>query len=152
MLSRPSSWILSPITGSSSITIAGLAVVRIPRCVKPNVLGDCYLELHHFSDASERAYGSCSYLRCVSRTGAIHVAFLISKGKVAPIKTLSIPRLELEGAVLSAQFDSMLRNELELDITKSYFWTDSKIVLQYINLQVFDLETSGCTSTSRSCH
>jgi hypothetical protein len=36
------------------------------------------------------------------------------------------------GAVLSAQADSMLRGELDLEIARSYFWVDSKIVVQYI--------------------
>ena len=114
-------------------SIADLSVVRIPRCIKPSQFDDCYVELHHFSDASEQAYGSCTYLRCIDKSGEIHVSLVFSKGKVAPLKTVSIPRLELMGAVLSAHSDSMLRDELELDIAKSYFWVDSTIVLQYIN-------------------
>ena len=112
--------------------LSDLKRVEIPRCIKPSKFDNSFLELHHFSDASERAYGSCSYLRCVNKQGEVHVSLVASKGKVAPIKTLSIPRLELQAAVLSVRMDLMLKRELELELSQSYFWTDSEIVLQYI--------------------
>lgn len=71
----------------------------VERCIKPWEESECALELHHFSDASEKAFGSCSYLRCVSRAGHLSAHLVMSKGKVAPIKKMTIPRLELEAAV-----------------------------------------------------
>lgn len=106
--------------------------VMIPRCIKPHTFDESNIELHHFSDASERAYGCCSYIRCVNKNGEIHTALIMSKGKVTPTKPLSIPRLELQAATLSARIGAMLLRELDIDITRSYFWTDSLIVLQYI--------------------
>ena len=109
-----------------------LKELRVPRCIKPGRFNDSLLELHHFSDASEKAYGSCSYIRCINKRGEIHTALLFSKSKVAPIKPLSIPRLELQAALLSARIDSMLRRELSIDLAKSHFWVDSEIALKYI--------------------
>ena len=106
--------------------------VVISRCIKPKEFDDAYAELHHFSDASERAYGCCSYLRLVSKSGKIHVVLVCGKGRVAPIHSCSIPRLELQAAVLAARVDSMLKDELHISLGESKFWTDSRIVLQYI--------------------
>ena len=105
---------------------------EFPRCMKPYPAKDCACELHHFSDASEKALGCCSYLRCVNHDGSIHVSLICSRSKVAPIKKVSIPRLELEAAVMSAKTDAMLRCKLDIQLGPSYFWTDSEIVLRYI--------------------
>ena len=105
---------------------------EIPRCIKPAQFDDGYLELHHFSDASQEAYGCCSYLRCVSPSGQIHVSLIMSKGRVAPLKQQSIARLELQAAVMAARIDEVLRSELHLTLGPSRFWTDSDIVLKYI--------------------
>ena len=56
----------------------------------------------------------------------------MSKNRVTPIKQLTIPRLELQAAVLSAKVDAMLRKQLDIEITASYFWVDSELVLKYI--------------------
>ena len=109
-----------------------LHLLQFPRCIKPLPASDCACELHHFSDASEQAYGCCSYLRCIDAQGQIQVSLIMSKSRVAPIKQLSIPRLELEAAVLSAKIDSMLSHEVDICLNPSYFWTDSQIVLKYI--------------------
>ena len=106
--------------------------LRIPRCIKPCLSSDCVCELHIFSDASERALGCCAYMRCVDRNGFIHVSLICSKSKVAPIKTVSIPRLELDAAVMSVKIECTLRAEMSIDLGPSFFWTDSEIVLKYI--------------------
>ena len=107
--------------------------LKIQRCTKPREFDDAFIELHHFSDASSRAYGCCSYIRCVNKYGMVHVQLVISKIKVAPLQLCTIPRLELQAAVLATKVDALLRRELDLDITSSYFWTDSEIVLKYIS-------------------
>ncbi|PIK39445.1 hypothetical protein BSL78_23710 [Apostichopus japonicus] len=84
-------------------------------------------------DASSKGYGCCCYVRCVNRKGEIHVQLVMSKSKVAPLKLRTIPRLELQAAVLAVKVDSLLRRELALEFAKSYFWTDSEVVLKYIH-------------------
>ena len=109
-----------------------LTKVVLPRCTIPKGFEDAYMELHHFSDSSSSAYGCCSYLRCVSKSGQIKVSLIYGKGRVAPLKGLSIPRLELQAAVVAARVDSMLREQLKLHLGPSTFWVDSEIVLRYI--------------------
>ena len=90
-------------------------------------------KLYHFSDASERSYGACSYLRIITPEGKIHVALLASKGRLAPLKTMTIPRLELTAAVTAVKLDQLIRKHFELHTVDSKFWSDSEIVLAYIN-------------------
>jgi hypothetical protein len=59
-------------------------------------------------------------------------SFVAGKSRNAPIRTVTIPRLELQAAVLAARMDNAFRMELELDIRRVLFWTDS-ITLNYIN-------------------
>ncbi|KAL4009099.1 hypothetical protein ACER0C_002951 [Sarotherodon galilaeus] len=79
-------------------------------------------QLHHFSDASQDGYGTVSYLR-LEKNNITHVAFILGKARVAPLKQTTIPRLELTAAVLA----------LQVRLEKSVFWTDSTTVLKYIS-------------------
>ena len=90
------------------------------------------VQMHHFSDASELAYGTVFYLRFANTDGDVHCSFLMSKTRLAPLKTLSVPRLELTAATLAVKLDKMFRRELEVPIGRSVFWTDSRSVLCFI--------------------
>jgi len=100
--------------------------------MKSVAFNDSAMQLHHFSDASQRVFGCCSYLRCVNSHGQISVVLVMSKNRLAPLKSVTIPRLELQAAVLAAQIDAMLRSQLELHLLESCFWVDSEIALKYI--------------------
>jgi hypothetical protein len=108
------------------------------RCIGPGyqVQGSTKFELHHFSDASQKAYGTVSYLRSVTTDSSTDVyvrsSFVMAKSRLAPLKSQSIPRLELAAATLSVKSDKTLRKELEIPIQSSNFWTDSTTVLKYI--------------------
>ena len=93
-------------------------------------------EVHHFSDASEDGYGLCSYLRIIDQFGAIHCSLLIGKSRVSPIKFVSIPRLELTAATLPIKMSKLIRNELEIGDFEEAFWTNSRVVLGYIQNEV----------------
>lgn len=113
---------------------ANLQKVNIARCYVPANFGEVVdTELHHFSDASASGYGQCSYLRVRNQRGEIHCSLVIGKARVSPTKLTTIPRLELTVAVVSVIISNMLREELGYADGKEYFWTDSKVVLGYIN-------------------
>ncbi|XP_047032787.1 uncharacterized protein LOC124639459 isoform X2 [Helicoverpa zea] len=84
------------------------------------------------SDASERAFGCCVYLRSVNMEGAVKVQLLASKNRVAPIKPTTIPRLELCGALLGARLCAKVQSSITLPITRCQFWCDSTIVLSWL--------------------
>ncbi|XP_022102055.1 uncharacterized protein LOC110985381 [Acanthaster planci] len=110
-----------------------LEQLRINRCIKPYGYKDgVSYQLHHFSDASEAAYGAVTYLRMVNSAGLSHTCLLLSKSRLAPLKKVTIPRLELTAATLSVRLDAMIKKEFDLPLEESVFWTDSTIVLRYI--------------------
>ncbi|GFU72245.1 uncharacterized protein TNCV_370001 [Trichonephila clavipes] len=84
-----------------------LSKIKIPRYYFQNFWPSnaTTIQLHCFSDASKKAHGTVAYLRIELNDGNIISSFVASKGRVAPLKTLSIPRLELMGALLSARIE-----------------------------------------------
>lgn len=114
--------------------LANLEKITLPRCYLPPGFGRVVRkELHHFSDASTCGYGQCTYLRQVSEDGSVHCALVMAKSRVAPIKVTTIPQLELAAAVVSVTASNTVKEELSLSDAVEYFWTDSKVVLGYIN-------------------
>ena len=104
----------------------------IPRCIKPPGFVAKTFQLHHFADASEFGYGQCSYLKLIDSCGNVSVSLVFANARVSPVKHVSIPRLELVAAVLSARIAAMLNRELSLPDCQNFFYTDSRTVLGYI--------------------
>nr|CAH7734508.1 unnamed protein product [Callosobruchus chinensis] len=92
-----------------------------------------HVELHCFSDASQSAYGCCIYIKSIDATGQAVISLACSKSRVAPLKTLSIPRLELCGAVLTTRLSKKVSQALKININACYYWVDSTIVLSWIS-------------------
>ncbi|XP_048262969.1 uncharacterized protein LOC125385367 [Bombus terrestris] len=116
-----------------------LSDIRFPR--KTVVKAATQIELHGFCDASEKAYGACIYLRSLSSDGRIETQLLTARSKVAPLKSLTIPRLELSGALLLTSLMSMVKTSLTIDVSRIVYWTDSTIVLQWIKSSPHTLKT-----------
>ena len=91
-------------------------------------------ELHGYSDASSDAYGACVYLKATSISGNIQTALISSKSKVAPIKTMTIPRLELLGNLLLARLTKTVVEALKhrYNFKRITYWTDSMASLAWI--------------------
>ncbi|XP_043471735.1 uncharacterized protein LOC122504617 [Leptopilina heterotoma] len=113
--------------------------LRFNRCI--TVEGFTEVQVHGFCDASEKAYGACLYLRSTDRKGEIHVSLVCSKSRVAPIKSTSLPRLELCSAHLLAELCENTIHCLKIPISKMYLWSDSMIALSWINTPSHLLET-----------
>jgi hypothetical protein len=121
-------------------TFIELNQIKIPR----KVIGSKShhrIELHGFSDASEKSYGACVYIRIIPTNGPVESNLLCSKNKVAPLKTVSIPRLELSAALLLAKLVAKLKTTLNTTFDQCVYWTDSTIVLSWLQLQPSSLKT-----------
>ncbi|GFU16371.1 uncharacterized protein NPIL_603191 [Nephila pilipes] len=89
------------------------------------------LSIHTFVDASKTAYAACIFLRSVSSRGSVTVQLLQARSRIIPMKTITIPRLELMAAVIGARLFSSMKQSLKLPYIKTYFWTDSSTVLTW---------------------
>ena len=85
--------------------------------------------LHACSDASERGYGSVVHLLVAENSGQVYCSFVMRKSCVAPLKTTTIPRLELQATLLSVRLADRVAEKLDQFQGDIYYWTDSIIVL-----------------------
>lgn len=108
--------------------------MEIPRHIFKGELPES-LQLHIFSDASEKAFGAAAYIRATLKNGRIIVNLLCAKSRVAPLKQQTLPRLELCAAVVAAQLSKRIQTDLQIKNLPTYLWTDSEIVLSWINSQ-----------------
>lgn len=122
-----------------SNSLSHISLITLPRqvlCDSPVVT-----ELHSFSDASQRAYGACVYIRSIDEAGNVHVNLLCSKSKVAPIKACTIPRLELCAALLAARLCKAVVDSLRFPIKRKLYWCDSSVVLAWLHTSSRKLKT-----------
>ncbi len=115
--------------------------IVIPRPFRTRQDSSTSTSLMVFSNASEKAYGTCAYLMHCYEDGTTECRLIAAKARVAPLKRLTIPRLELMGAVVAVRLAETLINELETPIHRVIFWSDSAIVLQWLQ------KSSNCFHT-----
>ncbi|XP_035776777.1 uncharacterized protein LOC118458427 isoform X2 [Anopheles albimanus] len=108
--------------------------VKVPRSYFGDARSDeiSKIQLHVFADASEMAYGCVGYFRATVR-GEVRCALVMSRTKVAPLKHISIPRLELLAAVLGAQLARAIIDMHSLKPEKVVYWIDASVVLSWIH-------------------
>lgn len=127
--------------------IRNIKKIEVPRCYSKYLETAIKLQSHTFCDASELAYAACVYFRMETSEGKILTAFVIAKTRVAPIKKnthcseeekLTVPKLELQAAVLGAKLFETTKNDHSVQLHESFFWTDSQIALAWIQSKKFE--------------
>src|SRR6202000_2303926 len=93
----------------------GINEVEIPRCYSPMIPEAESIQLHVFCDASEKAFCAIAFIR-VQKEKKVDVNIVMATTRVAPLKPLSIPRLELQAAVMGTRLSQKIREELDIDI------------------------------------
>ena len=108
--------------------------IRVPRSYSVGGWHDvCVVEVHAFGDASEAGYGAAVYLRLTLKDGSVVTPLVMSRARVAPLKRVSLPRLELLGSLLAARLLRFVCRALRLPTETPYHcWTDSMVVLGWI--------------------
>ena len=114
---------------------------NIPRCAIPDKNLVKTLQLHYFCDASECGYGAVAYLRTDNVDDTVSVNILMAKSRLAPLKGSTIPRLELASALEAMRLDKLLQEELQVPLEQSIYWTDSTIVLWYLQSPTKSFQT-----------
>ncbi|XP_062699205.1 uncharacterized protein LOC134284407, partial [Aedes albopictus] len=107
--------------------------VKIPRWFRSVETPDsCVVQLHTFVDASETGMAATTFLR-FSFNGTVVCTLAAAKTRVAPLKYHSIPRLELQSALIGARLAQTVADTLSYRINQRYYWTDSRDVLSWIS-------------------
>lgn len=108
-----------------------LGAISIPRKCIPGLSER--IEFHGFCDASQEAYGACIYVRSKGQNGQWYA-------RLCPLKGSTIPRLELVGALILTQLAVKVAYSWEVQVQGFYFWTDSMVVLGWLNSQTSRLK------------
>ncbi|XP_055837440.1 uncharacterized protein LOC129905848 [Episyrphus balteatus] len=109
--------------------------LQIPRCYSSNLnQKGTSIQLHTFVDASENAYAAVSYFR-IEQGNKVETIIVSAKTKVAPRRPLSIPRLELQAAVLGVRLMNSICNAHSFPISQKFLWSDSKAVLSWLRTE-----------------
>lgn len=98
------------------------------------------IELHEFSDASIHGYGGVIYVRCASGAD-VWCNILNSKIKVAPVKPITIPRLELYATVILSNLVKRVREKCGLEYVPVYLYTDSTAALYWLSKKTSELKS-----------
>ena len=116
-------------------TLPDLEKLSIQRCYKPDSFKEVMSSsMHIFSDASTEGYGVACYLRQVDVENSVSVSLVLGKSRVCPLKSVTIPRLELTAATSAVKLAAMVKEELNIpNLGRAMYWTDSKICLGYIS-------------------
>ena len=115
--------------------------LKFQRCVKPVNAVDEEPVLVVFCDGSESAYGACVYLRWRLKNGCFESRLVVAKGKITPVRTMTIVRIELSGAIVGKRLKVFLESEGRIKFRRVYFLVDSEIVLAMIQRQSYGFNT-----------
>ncbi|XP_055947026.1 uncharacterized protein LOC129980670 [Argiope bruennichi] len=105
--------------------------LEIPRCVREDFAEDSKFSIHVFCDASQSAYATCIFLRAES-ADSTSCQLIQARNRVAPLKKISIPRLELLSCTIGARLAKATISELGLENIPIFYWSDSMNALYWI--------------------
>ena len=107
--------------------------IEIPRWLNTSENQENNHQLHVFVDVSTVELAAVAYICTQKQDKIFQTSFLLGKCKVAPIKQISLPKLELEAAVIGTRLRTLIQTEMTLKFEKVYLWTDSRVVLDSIS-------------------
>ena len=110
----------------------GLKNFSVPCCISQRDTSFADIQLHIFCDASLSVYAASSYLWFNGSAGVEGVSLIMAKCRITPLKPMTVPRLELQAALLGSRLAKYEQNECDFEITRRYLWTESTTVLFYI--------------------
>lgn len=114
--------------------LANISKIKFPRwhrCgFKDKTISD--RQLHVLADASEQAYSCVAYWRFTFLDSSVKLSLIGGKARLAPLKPTSIPRLELQAALIAARFANTVITGHNVQVNQVYFWSDSTTVLSWI--------------------
>ena len=105
-----------------------------------------------FGDSSPDVFSALLFLRGKVSTGngcSTEIDFLFGKARVAPMKALTIPKLELQAALLAARLRNEVQRALTLQIDRTFMWTDSTTILQWLHSLLRNSRSSWQTVSQR---
>ncbi|XP_075157652.1 uncharacterized protein LOC142230920 [Haematobia irritans] len=121
-----------------------ISAFEIPRCYSQYLNEATQIELHTLVDAGEDVYTAVCYIRIVTQH-LCDVAIIASKSKVAPLKPMYIPRLDLQPAIIGVRIAEKVLEISRLNVTSKYFCKDSETVLQWLRMDPKKFQQFVCT-------
>ena len=117
-----------------SVELLKLTEITIPRSY---FYGNFeHLELHMFGDSSQEVFSAVAFLRArvtASSGPQTELEFVLGKARVAPMKVMTVPKLELQAALLAARLKQDICQALKVKVNRVFMWNDSTTVLQWLN-------------------
>lgn len=107
--------------------------MKVPRFCDYQLAGNVtHRALHIFADASTAAYGAMVYLCTTDDAGATRTTLLLAKGRVTPLKTVTLARLELMAGLIASRLYKYVQTCLQIEVNEVHFWRDAMIALFWI--------------------
>lgn len=119
-----------------------MAQIRVPRLVIGSKTK--FVEIHGFADSSEVAYSACLYIQSIDDKGKIFVQLLCSHSTVAPLKSITVPRLQFCAAILLIDLVRKTHDSINFKINKYALWSDSTITFSWIKSEPKRWKTFVC--------